>query len=194
MKESSIEPVPARCAPAPADGVVRQIIARYDGQREMLIPILQDLQAARGYLPAQDLGELARALETPLSEIYSIATFYAAFRLQPRGEHLVSLCMGTVCYLKGADKISAAIQEEFRVAAGGTSPDGKLSFAPLNCLGACALAPVMVVDGEYHGGLSVGSALEILRKTTAGGTTAGATAQPILMSGTERECCNCAVK
>ena len=100
---------------------------------------------------------------------HDVATFYSPFRLQPKGEHTITLCLGTVCYLKGADQIAAVIQDEFQVAPGGTSPDGKFSFSPVNCLGAlCALAPVMAVDGEYFGDLSAGSALDILQRIAAG--------------------------
>ncbi|MHB1034877.1 MAG: NADH-quinone oxidoreductase subunit NuoE family protein [Pirellulales bacterium] len=148
--------------------LVREIVQRYGSEEEMLIPMMQDLQTAQGYLPREQLHTLARELAVPLSRIYSVATFYGSFRLQPKGEHSVTLCMGTVCYLKGADQISEAIQEEFQVTPGGTSPDGKFSFAPVNCLGACALAPVMVVDGEYFGSVSARSAVDILRKVAAG--------------------------
>jgi NADH-quinone oxidoreductase subunit E len=152
---------------------VREIIDRYGGEPEMLIPMMQDIQTAEGYLPRAHLDMLAQELGVPLSRIYSVATFYGSFRLQPPGEHTVTLCMGTVCYLKGADQIGEVIQEEFHVPPGGTSPDGKFSFAPVNCLGACALAPVMVVDGEYFGGVTATSAVDILRKIAAGKQAAG---------------------
>ena len=141
---------------------VASIIDRYDGDPGMLIPIMQDLQAACGYLPHEELAELSGRLRVPLSRIYSVATFYASFRLVPKGDHTIQLCLGTVCFLKGAAQISQAIQREFDLVPGGTSPDGKFTFAPLNCVGACALAPVMVVDGEYYGGLAVDSAVELL--------------------------------
>ena len=148
---------------------VAEIVERYSGDRGMLIPMMQDIQAECGYLPRDELKELSRRLRVPLAQLYSVATFYASFRLVPRGDHTVSLCMGTVCFLKGAEKISDAIRKEFDLVPGGTSPDGKFTFSPVNCVGACALAPVMVVDGEYHGGLTVDSAAEILRKIAAGG-------------------------
>jgi len=147
---------------------VRRIIDRYGGEPEMLIPMMQDIQAAEGYLPREHLRTLGQELHVPLSRIYGVATFYASFRLQPKGEHTITLCLGTVCYLKGADRIRDAIRDEFQVPPGGTSPDGKFTFAPVNCLGACALAPVMVVDGEYFGGVSPASAVDILRKVAAG--------------------------
>jgi len=150
---------------------VAPIIRRYGGDADMLIPMMQDVQTECGYLPRAELKELSAALEVPLARIYSVATFYSSFRLMPKGDHTIQLCMGTVCFLKGASKISEAIQQEFALVPGGTSPDGKFTFCPVNCVGACALAPVMVVDGEYHGGLAVDSAVELLHTIAAGDHT-----------------------
>ncbi len=147
---------------------VSQIVDRYGGDPGMLIPMMQDVQTECGYLPRPELEGLSRALNVPLAEIYSVATFYSSFRLMPKGDHTIELCMGTVCFLKGAGKISEAIQQEFDLTPGETSPDGRFSFSPVNCVGACALAPVMVVDGEYHGGLTVKSAVKLLNKIGEG--------------------------
>jgi NADH:ubiquinone oxidoreductase subunit E len=121
------------------------------------------------YLPVDVLKELGASLEIPLSRIYSVATFYSAFRLAPPGEHQISLCMGTVCFLKGAGKVAEAIQKEFSMEAGGTSPDRKFTFKPVNCVGACALAPVMIVDGTYYDGVTPESACSILHDIAEGG-------------------------
>jgi len=147
---------------------ITTIIDRYGGDPGMLIPMMQDIQAELGYLPQPELKELSSGLAVPLARIYSVATFYASFRLMPKGDHTIQLCMGTVCFLKGAGKIAEAIQKEFELVPGGTSPDRKFTFAPVNCVGACALAPVMVVDDEYHGELTVDSAVELLHKIAAG--------------------------
>ena len=147
---------------------VAGIIQRYAGDPGMLIPMMQDIQAEYGYLPQAELRELSGGLAVPLARVYSVATFYGSFRLMPKGDHTIQLCMGTVCFLKGAGKISEAIQQEFDLTPGETSPDGKFTFSPVNCVGACALAPVMVVDGQYHGGLAVDSAVELLHKIAAG--------------------------
>ena len=104
---------------------VAQIVGRYDGDAGMLIPMMQDIQAEFGYLPQPQLKELSSRLSVSLSRIYSVATFYSSFRLMPKGDHTIQLCMGTVCFLKGADKISDAIQQEFELVPGGTSPDGR---------------------------------------------------------------------
>ncbi|MCX5674339.1 MAG: NAD(P)H-dependent oxidoreductase subunit E [Planctomycetota bacterium] len=151
---------------APED-LIEQIVGRYDAEVGMLIPMMQDLQAECGYLPADDLRRLAARLEVPLSRLYAIATFYASFRLSPKGHHEVTLCVGTVCYLKGSGAISEMIRKEFRVEGGGTTPDGLFSFMPVNCVGACALAPVMIVDGRYYDGVTAASALDLLRKLPA---------------------------
>ena len=143
--------------------LVDQIVRRYDGDMGMLIPMMQDLQADCGYLPMGQLRRLAKRLDVPLSRLYSVATFYSSFRLAPKGQHEVTLCVGTVCYLKGAGAISERICKEFQVEAGGTTPDGLFSFQAVNCVGACELAPVMIVDGEYHDGLTAESAADILR-------------------------------
>lgn len=161
------------------------IVDRYAGDRGMLIPMMQDIQTECGYLPQPELKELSGTLHVPLSRIYSVASFYSSFRLMPKGDHTISLCMGTVCFLKGADRISKAIQKEFELVPGGTSADGKFTYCPVNCVGACALAPVMVVDGEYFGGLVPDSAVELLHKLAAGENLDGASV--VTAEGVETE-------
>jgi len=144
--------------------VIEDIVGRYGGEVGMLIPMMQDLQAEGGYLPADQLRRLARRLELPLSRLYAVATFYASFRLAPKGLHEVTLCVGTVCYLKGAGRIAEMVSKEFQVEPGGTTPDGLFSFQPVNCVGACAVAPVMIVDGEYYNGITSESVRETLQE------------------------------
>ena len=143
--------------------LIDEIVDRYEGEVGMLIPMMQDVQAELGYLPVDHLRHMGKRLDVPMSHMYAVATFCSSFRLAPKGDHEVTLCMGTVCYLKGAGEISEAICKEFKVDPGGTTPDRLFSYSPVNCVGACALAPVMVVDGKYHGGMTTDSALEILR-------------------------------
>ncbi len=138
-------------------------MARYESDIGMLIPMLQDLQAEYGYLPAEQLRSLSKQLDVPLTRIYGVVTFYASFRLAPKGQHEVTLCMGTVCYLKGAPRISEAICEEFHIEPGGTTSDRLFTLQAVNCVGACALAPVMIVDGKYYDGVTRDSALEIIQ-------------------------------
>jgi NADH-quinone oxidoreductase subunit E len=152
--------------------LIEQIADRYDRDVGMLIPMMQDLQAECGYLSAEHLRCLGRRLELSMSRLYAVATFYASFRLAPKGAHEVTLCVGTVCYLKGSGKISEAICKEFRVDPGGTTRDRLFSFQAVNCVGACAVAPVMLVDGKYYQGVSPESAIEVLHGLAADETTA----------------------
>ena len=145
------------------DELIEEIIERYEGDFGMLIPMMQDLQAECGYLPPEKLRTLSKELEMPLSRIYAIATFYSSFRMAPKGRHEVTLCMGTVCYLKGADRISQTICEEYGIEPGGTTADRLFTLQAVNCVGACALAPVMVVNGKYHAAVTPDSALDILK-------------------------------
>jgi NADH:ubiquinone oxidoreductase subunit E len=142
--------------------LIDAIVDRYDGEVGMLIPMMQDVQAECGYLPVEQLHLLSKRLGVPLSRLFAVATFYSSFRLAPKGAHEVTLCMGTVCYLKGAPNISEAICKEFRVEPGGTTRDRLFSLQVVNCVGACAVAPVMLVDGKYYGGVSPSSAIEVL--------------------------------
>jgi NADH-quinone oxidoreductase subunit E len=149
------------------EGLVQEIIERYEGDAGMLIPMMQDLQAEYGYLPPEELRRLSAELGIPLTRVYGVAMFYSSFRLAPRGQHEVTLCMGTVCHLKGAARISEAICEEYGIQPGGTTPDRLFTLQAVNCVGACALAPVMVIDGQYHDHVTPDSALEILRRLSA---------------------------
>ena len=147
--------------------LIEQIVDLYDGEVGMLIPMMQDIQAECGYLPGDHLRFLARRIQVPLSRLYAVATFYSSFRLAPKGAHEVTLCVGTVCYLKGSGKISEAICKEFRVEPGGTTRDRLFSFQAVNCVGACAVAPVMLVDGKYYQGVTPASALDVLYELQA---------------------------
>jgi NADH:ubiquinone oxidoreductase subunit E len=162
--------------------LVTQIISRYEADPGMLIPMMQDLQAEYGYLPAEQLRTLAAELSIPLTRVYGVAMFYSSFRLAPRGQHEVTLCMGTVCYLKGAPRISEAICEEYGIEPGGTTSDRLFTLQAVNCVGACALAPVMIVDSKYYDGVTPDSALDILkdlpRETAKEGAGVRATGGP----------------
>jgi NADH-quinone oxidoreductase subunit E len=141
---------------------VNQIVERYEEDPGMLIPMMQDLQAEYGYLPAEQLRAIAEELKIPLTRVYGVAMFYSSFRLAPKGAHEVTLCMGTVCHLKGAPRISEAICEEYGIEPGGTTSDRLFTLQAVNCVGACALAPVMIVDGKYYDGVTPESALQVL--------------------------------
>ena len=146
---------------------IKEIVMQYDKDSGMLIPMMQDIQAVHGYLPPEYLKTLSAELHIPLSQIFSIATFYASFRLAPKGQHEITLCMGTVCFLQGAGKISDTICEEFSIQPGGTTKDKLFTLMAVNCVGACAQAPVMIVDGNYHNAVTPGKALEIIYNLSA---------------------------
>ncbi len=148
------------------NNLIEKIVSRYGGEVGMLIPMMQDLQAGCGYLPADQLRELAECLDLPLARLFSVATFYSSFRLSPKGSHDVTLCVGTVCHLKGAGEISDMICQDYDVTPGGTTPDGLFSFQPVNCVGACSLAPVIIIDGKYHDGVTKDSVKELLGALT----------------------------
>ena len=118
---------------------------------ETLISLLQDLQVRYGYLPREVLEWVSGETSIPLSRMFGVITFYAQFSLEPKGKHLIRCCQGTACHVKGAPFIADAISRELGIEAGETTPDGEFSFETVNCLGACALAPLVVVDDEYYG-------------------------------------------
>ena len=116
------------------------------------------------FLPEESLHYVAEHLDITLSRIYSAATFYAAFSLKPRGRHLVSVCVGTACHLRGAPNLLDMLQQKFRIEDGQTSPDRRFSLREVNCLGACALAPVVVVDNKYFDGMTPDKLFKVLSK------------------------------
>ena len=153
-----------KTAPAEYRDAADAIVKRYGGDPGFIIPMLQDLQTEHEHVPAESMKRMSELLHVPLSQLYSVATFYSSLSLVPRGKHLVTLCMGTVCYLKGAKFVAEELQKQLKVEAGGTTEDGQFTFQPVNCLGACALAPVMVIDEEYFGKVTPDQVPEILKK------------------------------
>lgn len=130
--------------------------------RESVIPALQRVQKSRGYLPEDGLEFISDLTQTPLAKVYGIATFYSQFYLEPQGEHTVKVCQGTACHIKGANEIYEALLGELGIAPGEVTPDGKFTLTTVRCLGACSLAPVMMVDEEIHGNLTPDKARNIL--------------------------------
>jgi len=130
---------------------VEGILAHYGERREALISILQDIQDQYNYLPPEVLQVVAARLGIPLSRIYKVATFYKSFSLVPRGRHEIKVCMGTSCHLRGAPRILEGLERHLCVKNGGTTEDMRFTLTTVNCVGACALSPVMVVDEDYHG-------------------------------------------
>ena len=130
---------------------VGAILDNYQRDRGMLVSILQDVQAEYNYLPEEVLVEVSQALGAPLSQVYSVATFFKAFSLEPRGRYLINVCLGTACHVRGAVKVLEAIERELDIKAGGTTKDLKFTLETVNCVGCCALGPVVIIGGEYYG-------------------------------------------
>lgn len=136
-----------------------------------LVMLLQDIQAKYGYLPCEVLKDVSRRLDVPLARLYGLATFYRSFSLVPRGKHEICVCTGTACHVRGAQTILDHVQRSLGVASGETTPDGLVTLVSVNCLGACALGPVLVLDGQYYGKVTaakVDEVLEGLRAAAAG--------------------------
>jgi NADH-quinone oxidoreductase subunit E len=137
------------------------IIQKHPQEKRALIPILQDLQAKYNYLPPVALNMVSQALNIPLIDIISVATFYNTFSLEPKGEHQITICVGTACHVRGAPKILGEFERTLDVKAGHTRKDMKFSLDSVACLGCCAIGPVVVVDGEYHAQTSIRNASKI---------------------------------
>ncbi|HUT79378.1 MAG TPA: NAD(P)H-dependent oxidoreductase subunit E [Polyangia bacterium] len=138
------------------------ILARWNRDPDYLIEILQDVQDAWRHLPEPVLRQVADALVVPLARVHHAATFYQAFSLEPRGLHQVQVCLGTACHVKGAPRVLDAIGRELGVTAGKTTADGQYTVEAVRCVGACGLAPVVALDGEYHGDLTPDNAARLM--------------------------------
>jgi NADH-quinone oxidoreductase subunit E len=143
---------------------VDSIIDNYNSDKELLISILQDIQCEYNYLPQIALVEVSEKLELPLSQIYGVATFFKAFSLTPKGKHMVNVCLGTACHVRAATNVLGRIELDLGISSGGTTEDMQFSLDTVNCLGACALGPIMVVDGEYYGNMNPSKVSNVLKK------------------------------
>ena len=130
---------------------VELVVAKYHGRKRSLIPILQDLQEHCRWLSPEILDEVAAVLGLPAAHVWSVATFYRSFSLEPRGRHRCTVCMGTACHVRGGAAVLEHFERKLGIRAGETSADGEYTLERVNCLGACALAPLAIVDGRYYG-------------------------------------------
>jgi len=151
MNHTGSESDLAAAPPAVDLALMDEVVARYGGQRGAIIPMLQAAQRIYGYLPRSVLELIARVTQTALSKVYGVATFYAQFYLEPRGRHVLKLCDGTACHVKGTPKLLMALHDTYKLEPGETSADGQLTLEIVYCLGSCALAPVAVLDGQVMG-------------------------------------------
>ncbi len=143
---------------------VNRILKRYGNDPTDIIAILQDVQHAYRYLPKDVMETLATKLDIPLSRVYHLATFFRAFSLEPRGKHELHVCLGTACHVRGAPRILEALERALKIRAGETTPDLQVTLETVNCVGACALGPVVVVDGESKGKLNPQRAERLLKQ------------------------------
>jgi NADH-quinone oxidoreductase subunit E len=147
---------------------IKTIVESYGRDKAFLVPILQDIQARNNYLPRDLLLELAEELAIPHSLVFSVATFYKAFSLTPRGRHIVSVCLGTACHVRGAPKVLDVLERTLSIRPGTTGEDGQFTLETVNCVGACALGPIVVVDGDYNGQMTLSKAEKIVTTLKAG--------------------------
>jgi NADH-quinone oxidoreductase E subunit len=139
-------------------------ILRHKGERGALMPVLQEAQSIFGHVPQDVQTIIAQKLEVPLAEVYGVATFYSQFALEPRGEHVIGVCLGTACYVKGSQKILDKLAQELKVEIGGTTEDLRFTLNATRCLGACGLAPVMMIGDDVYGRLKPEEIPAILEK------------------------------
>jgi NADH:ubiquinone oxidoreductase subunit E len=141
-----------------------RIIDRYERSEESLLAILQDFQREFHYVPEEGIRRLSEVMEVPESKIYAMGTFYKALSLTPRGRHTIKVCTGTACHLKGAPQILETLERELEVKRNGTTTDGEFTLECVNCVGACAMAPLTLIDEEYHGQTRSSKIMDIVKK------------------------------
>ncbi len=143
---------------------LKEVIAEWKGKEGATMPVLQAAQEIYGYLPIEVQTMVAEGLGRSLEEIYGVSTFYSMFNLEPRGKHLIRVCLGTACYVKGAQNLLDELARVLNVEPGHTTADGKFTLEPTRCLGCCGLAPVIMIDNDVHGRLVPADVREILKK------------------------------
>jgi NADH-quinone oxidoreductase subunit E len=144
--------------------IIENILERHDRAPSAIIAIMQDVQDEVNYLPEGTLRYVADKLGIPASKVFRLATFYRAFSLEPRGKHMVSVCTGTACHVRGAVKVLDTLERELGISAGETDEQLEFTLETVNCLGACALGPVVVVDGEYYGDITSVKVTRLLKR------------------------------
>jgi len=143
---------------------IDRIIQAHRRQPGAVIPVLRKCQRLVGYLPMPLISYISNGLGLPTSDVFGVASFYSLFSFKPRGRHTIKACLGTACYVKGMNDVVKRIETEYQVAAGATTADRRFSLETVRCLGACGLAPVMVVDEDTHGDIELDNIIEILNQ------------------------------
>ena len=156
--------VPAFNGTKEQEARLMEVIAKYKDSKGALIPVLHEAQEIYGYLPIEVQTMIAEGLDVPLSKVYGVVTFYAQFSLYPKGKYNIAVCLGTACYVKGSGDIINKFKEILKIDVGECTPDGKFSLEATRCIGACGLAPVLTVNDEVFGRLTVDDVEDILAK------------------------------
>lgn len=143
-----------------------EIIDGFPRSAESLIPILQEIQEEHNFLSEPNIKEVATELDLPLQHVYAVATFYNVFSLKPKGRNIVKVCMGSACHVRGASRIMEEIERSLKIKNGETTADGSFSLESVNCLGACALGPIMVLNKEYNGHITSAKVEKIFKKVS----------------------------
>ncbi|MFO7677776.1 MAG: NADH-quinone oxidoreductase subunit NuoE [Thermoplasmatota archaeon] len=143
---------------------IDKILKKHEYQKSALIAILQEIQVANRWLPCETLKYVSEKLDIPLIDVYSLATFYKSFYLYPRGDHIITTCTGTACHVRGGPKVLQEIQNQLQIGVDETTPDQKFTLETVRCLGACALGPLIVIDGKYHGQMNPKKVASTLKK------------------------------
>ena len=149
---------------ASAAAKLDEILARYGKDPTQVLMILQDIQEEHNYVPRDWVEKMAEELDIPVTRIYRIATFFKALSLEPRGKHICTICVGTTCHVRGAPKLIDKIERDFSIKSGETTEDMLVTMETVGCVGACALGPLVVLDGKYHGHMNTESLGKIVKK------------------------------
>lgn len=145
-------------------GDIDKILNEFDQKQKELIHILHRIQVLYGYIPPQTISQISKHLKISESEIYGVLSFYKAFTLVPRGKHLITVCTGTACHVRGAPMIVDELKRKLNIEIEGTTKDNMFTLETVNCLGACALGPIAVIDGEYHGQMKTSEIEKLISK------------------------------
>jgi len=143
---------------------LKEILSSYEGKKEELIPILQQVQQAFGYLPEPMMKKVAKFLQLPESTVFGVGTFYAQFKLVPSGRNIIRVCRGTACHVRGSAQILGEVEKQLGIKAGETTPDLEYSLETIACFGSCALAPVLINNCKVHGRMTAPKARKMLKK------------------------------
>lgn len=143
---------------------VDTIIDSYDAQGSSLLAIMQDVQDEARYLPREAMERISERLSVPIARVYQMATFFESFHLEPRGKHICTVCMGTACHVRGATRLVEELERDLDIPSGGTTEDLMFTIEEVNCVGACALGPLVIIDGDYHGNMTSNRLQKVVKK------------------------------